>query len=299
MSTAEITALSAIDPWFLENIREIVLLRAGHRASGHAAIRRRPPARQARWASRTGASPSSCGDDRGRTCARRASPRASRATFKMVDTCAAEFEAHTPYLYSTYEEEDEAPATAREKVVILGSGPNRIGQGIEFDYAASTPPSRSARRAWRRSWSTAIPETVSTDYDTSDRLYFEPLTFEDVMNIVERERPRGVIVQFGGQTPLKLVVALEKAGVPILGTPPDAIDRAEDRRRFAALIEDLGLAQAPGDTAALLRGGRAASPTTIGYPVLVRPSYVLGGRGHADRLRRGGPPPLHDARRCA
>ena len=199
------------------------------------------------------------------------------ATFKMVDTCAAEFEAHTPYLYSTYEEEDEAPPTAREKVVILGSGPNRIGQGIEFDYACV-----HAAFALREAGVEAImvncnPETVSTDYDTSDRLYFEPLTFEDVMNIVERERPRGVIVQFGGQTPLKLVVALEKAGVPILGTPPDAIDRAEDRRRFSALLEDLGLAQAPGDTARSYEEA-ARIAATIGYPVLVRPSYVLGGR---------------------
>ncbi len=149
----------------------------------------------------------------------------------MVDTCAAEFVAHTPYLYSTYEEEDEAPPTPREKVVILGSGPNRIGQGIEFDYACV-----HAAFALREAGVEAImvncnPETVSTDYDTSDRLYFEPLTFEDVMSIVEREQPRGVIVQFGGQTPLKLVVSLEQAGVPILGTPPDAIDRAEDRRR--------------------------------------------------------------------
>ena len=199
------------------------------------------------------------------------------ATFKMVDTCAAEFEAHTPYLYSTYEEEDEAPPTTRDKVIILGSGPNRIGQGIEFDYACV-----HAAFALREAGVEAImvncnPETVSTDYDTSDRLYFEPLTFEDVMNIVERERPRGVIVQFGGQTPLKLVVALEKAGVPILGTPPDAIDRAEDRRRFSSLIEDLGLAQAPGDTARSYEEA-ARIAATIGYPALVRPSYVLGGR---------------------
>src|SRR5262245_33618114 len=200
-----------------------------------------------------------------------------RATFKMVDTCAAEFEAFTPYLYSTYEEEDEAPPTARDKVVILGSGPNRIGQGIEFDYACV-----HAAFALREAGVEAImvncnPETVSTDYDTSDRLYFEPLTLEDVRNIVERERPRGVIVQFGGQTPLKLVVPLEKAGVPILGTPPDAIDRAEDRQRFAQLLANRGLAQAPGGTARSYdEAARIASG--VGYPVLVRPSYVLGGR---------------------
>jgi carbamoyl-phosphate synthase large subunit len=194
-----------------------------------------------------------------------------------VDTCAAEFVAYTPYLYSTYEEEDEAPPTPREKVVILGSGPNRIGQGIEFDYACV-----HAAFAVREAGVEAImvncnPETVSTDYDTSDRLYFEPLTFEDVMNIVERERPRGVIVQFGGQTPLKLVVPLERAGVPILGTPPDAIDRAEDRRRFADLLSRLRLLQAPGDTARSFEAA-AAIANAIGYPALVRPSYVLGGR---------------------
>src|SRR5580765_3391433 len=274
MSTAEITALSAIDPWFLENIREIVLFepviaRAG---TGDPHVLRR--AKQMGFADRRLAE--LCGTTE--ALVRRARLAAGiAATFKMVDTCAAEFEAHTPYLYSTYEEEDEAPPTPREKVVILGSGPNRIGQGIEFDYACV-----HAAFALREAGVEAImvncnPETVSTDYDTSDRLYFEPLTFEDVMNIVERERPRGVIVQFGGQTPLKLVVALEKAGVPILGTPPDAIDRAEDRRRFSALIEDLGLAQAPGDTARSYEEA-ARIADTIGYPVLVRPSYVLGGR---------------------
>jgi carbamoyl-phosphate synthase large subunit len=274
MSTAEITALSAIDPWFLEHIREIVLFepviaRAG---TGDPHVLRR--AKEMGFADRRLAELCETTEALVRS-ARLAAGIA--ATFKMVDTCAAEFEAHTPYLYSTYEEEDEAPATAREKVVILGSGPNRIGQGIEFDYACV-----HAAFALREAGVEAImvncnPETVSTDYDTSDRLYFEPLTFEDVMNIVERERPRGVIVQFGGQTPLKLVVALEKAGVPILGTPPDAIDRAEDRRRFSALIEDLGLAQAPGDTARSYEDA-ARIAATIGYPVLVRPSYVLGGR---------------------
>jgi carbamoyl-phosphate synthase large subunit len=274
MSTAEITALSAIDPWFLENVREIVLFepviaRAG---TGDPHVLRR--AKQMGFADRRLAE--LCGTTEALVRSARLAAGIV-ATFKMVDTCAAEFEAHTPYLYSTYEEEDEAPATAREKVVILGSGPNRIGQGIEFDYACV-----HAAFALREAGVEAImvncnPETVSTDYDTSDRLYFEPLTFEDVMNIVERERPRGVIVQFGGQTPLKLVVALEKAGVPILGTPPDAIDRAEDRRRFSALIEDLGLAQAPGDTARSYEEA-ARIAATIGYPALVRPSYVLGGR---------------------
>src|SRR5262249_41801290 len=200
-----------------------------------------------------------------------------RATFKPVDPCAAEFVAHTPYLYSTYEDEDEAPPTERRKVIILGSGPNRIGQGIEFDYCCV-----HAAFALREAGVEAImvncnPETVSTDYDTSDRLYFEPLTLEDVLNIVDKEQPRGVIVQFGGQTPLKLAVPLERAGVPILGTAPDAIDRAEDRERFADLLRKLGLQQPPNGSA---RSADEAVQiaTALGYPVLVRPSYVLGGR---------------------
>jgi carbamoyl-phosphate synthase large subunit len=274
IGTAEIAELSAIDRWFLENIRQIVEFESTIRTAGlgDASVLRRAKAMgfaDRRIAELIGATELEV----------RAARLAAgiRATFKMVDTCAAEFTAYTPYLYSTYEEEDEAPPTSRDKVVILGSGPNRIGQGIEFDYACV-----HAAFALREAEVEAImvncnPETVSTDYDTSDRLYFEPLTFEDVMNIVERERPRGVIVQFGGQTPLKLVVALERAGVPILGTPPDAIDRAEDRRRFADLLTRLRLLQAPGDTARSYdEAARIAS--VIGYPVLVRPSYVLGGR---------------------
>jgi carbamoyl-phosphate synthase large subunit len=200
-----------------------------------------------------------------------------RATFKVVDTCAAEFVAHTPYLYSTYEEEDEAPATARRKVVILGSGPNRIGQGIEFDYACV-----HAAFALREAGVEAImvncnPETVSTDYDTSDRLYFEPLTLEDVLEIVQVEKPAGVIVQFGGQTPLKLARDLERNGVPIIGTSPDMIDAAEDRERFQKLLHELDLRQPPNRTARdPVEAIRLAEE--IGYPLVVRPSYVLGGR---------------------
>jgi carbamoyl-phosphate synthase large subunit len=274
LDTEELYRLSAIDPWFLENIRQIVEFEPAIRAAGlgDPAVLRK--AKQMGFADRRIAQLLGLTEQQVRSARLAAG---IRATFKMVDTCAAEFVAHTPYLYSTYEEEDEAPPTPREKVVILGSGPNRIGQGIEFDYACV-----HAAFALREAGVEAImvncnPETVSTDYDTSDRLYFEPLTFEDVMNIVERERPRGVIVQFGGQTPLKLVVALEKAGVPILGTPPDAIDRAEDRRRFADLLRRLGLLQAPGDTARSFdEAARIAN--SIAYPVLVRPSYVLGGR---------------------
>jgi carbamoyl-phosphate synthase large subunit len=274
MSTQELHSLSAIDPWFLENVREIALFEREISAAGlgDAEVLRR--AKQMGFADRRIAE--LCGKAEAEVRAERL-VQGITATFKMVDTCAAEFVAHTPYLYSTYEEEDEAPPTPGEKVVILGSGPNRIGQGIEFDYACV-----HAAFALREAGVEAImvncnPETVSTDYDTSDRLYFEPLTFEDVMNIVERERPRGVIVQFGGQTPLKLVVPLEKAGVPILGTPPDAIDRAEDRQRFAALLAHLELQQAPGETARSYEEAERIAEG-IGYPVLVRPSYVLGGR---------------------
>src|SRR5213594_1556476 len=249
-TTETIHALTRIDPWFLDNMREIVAF-------------------ERRIADLAGTS--------------EATVRARRrevgvlATFKTVDTCAAEFVAHTPYLYSTYEEEDEAPPTARPKVVILGSGPNRIGQGVEFDYCCV-----HAAFALRDLGVEAImvncnPETVSTDYNTSDRLYFEPLTLEDVLNIVERERPLGVVVQFGGQTPLKLAVPLREAGVPILGTSPDAIDRAEDRQRFHELITDLGLRQAAGATARSLEEAQGIA-SSIGYPMLVRPSYVLGGR---------------------
>jgi carbamoyl-phosphate synthase large subunit len=274
MSTQELHALSSIDPWFLENIREIVLFERELAAAGLGDADVLRQAKQMGFADRRIAE--LCGKTEAEVRAARLRAGIT-ATFKMVDTCAAEFVAHTPYLYSTYEEEDEAPPTPREKVVILGSGPNRIGQGIEFDYACVHAAFALKEAGVEAIMVNCNPETVSTDYDTSDRLYFEPLTFEDVMNIVERERPRGVIVQFGGQTPLKLVVPLEKAGVPILGTPPDAIDRAEDRKRFSALLSDLGLQQAPGETARSYEEAERIAES-IGYPVLVRPSYVLGGR---------------------
>ena len=274
LGTRELYELSAIDPWFLDNIRQIVEYEATITAAGLTdpdVLRR---AKQMGFSDKRIGQLTSATEDE----VRHARVRAGiKPVYKMVDTCAAEFEAHTPYLYSTYEEEDEAPPTPREKVVILGSGPNRIGQGIEFDYACVHAAFALKDAGVEAIMVNCNPETVSTDYDTSDRLYFEPLTFEDVMNIVERERPRGVIVQFGGQTPLKLVVPLERAGVPILGTPPDAIDRAEDRQRFADLLDRLGLAQAPGSTARSYEEA-ARIADTIGYPVLVRPSYVLGGR---------------------
>src|SRR6266702_939657 len=200
--------------------------------------------------------------------------------YKRVDTCGAEFESYTPYLYSTYEEEDEAQPTDRPKIMILGSGPNRIGQGIEFDYCCCHASFALHEAGYETIMVNCNPETVSTDYDTSDRLYFEPLTFEDVMNIVDVEKPTGVIVQFGGQTPLNLAMRLHEAGVPIIGTSPDSIDLAEDRKRFGALLNELGIPQPENGTAISIEGAREIAQR-IGYPVLVRPSYVLGGRAMA------------------
>src|SRR6266704_3036472 len=273
-STSEIHALTKIDPWFLEQIRQIVELEPEIARAGLTDPRLLRRAKQWGFADRRIAS---------LTGATEATVRAVRkshgitVTFKTVDTCAAEFAAYTPYLYATYEEEDEAPPTGRKKVVILGSGPNRIGQGIEFDYCCVHAAFALKELGVEAIMVNCNPETVSTDYDTSDRLYFEPLTLEDVLNIVEKERPLGVIVQFGGQTPLKLAVPLQQAGVPILGTSPDAIDRAENRERFSRLLDELGLVQAAGATARSFDEAQRIA-TSIGYPVLVRPSYVLGGR---------------------
>ncbi len=198
-------------------------------------------------------------------------------TYKLVDTCGAEFEAYTPYYYSTYETEDEAKASSRKKIMILGGGPNRIGQGIEFDYCCVHASFALKELGYETIMVNSNPETVSTDYDTSDKLYFEPLTFEDVLHIIDVEKPNGVIVQFGGQTPLNLAVPLEKAGVKIVGTTPDNIDRAEDRKLFKALLKKLNLIQPSNGTAiSVEEAGRVAEE--IGYPVVVRPSYVLGGR---------------------
>ena len=204
-----------------------------------------------------------------------------RPVYKRVDTCAAEFESFTPYLYSTYEEEDEAAPTDRKKIIILGSGPNRIGQGIEFDYCCCHAAFALRDDGYETIMVNCNPETVSTDYDTSDRLYFEPLTYEDVMEIYEHEAasgaPIGVIVQFGGQTPLNLALPLKASGVTVIGTSPESIDLAEDRKRFNKLLEELDIPQPPGATATSLQEA-VANANRIGYPVLVRPSYVLGGR---------------------
>ncbi len=278
MSVDEVHQLSAIDPWFLRQLHELVaqsqtLERAG--LKGVTDAQQLEAAKQhGLLRSRTSRAAEGVGDARSASAAM---ARASRPVYKRVDTCAAEFEAHTPYLYSTAEEEDESYPTDRKKVLILGSGPIRIGQGIEFDYCCVHASFALREAGLETVMVNCNPETVSTDYDTSDRLYFEPLTIEDVMEIAAREKPLGAIVQFGGQTPLKLSVALEKLGLPILGTSPDAIDRAEDRERFAALIDKLKLKQ-PENGTARSHAEAFAIAERIGYPVMVRPSYVLGGR---------------------
>ena len=201
-----------------------------------------------------------------------------------MDTCAAEFEAHTPYHYSTYETETESAPSDRRKIMILGGGPNRIGQGIEFDYCCVHACFALREDGFETIMVNSNPETVSTDYDTADKLYFEPLTIEDVLNICDIEKPEGVIVQFGGQTPLNLALELEAAGVPIIGTSPASIDLAEDRERFGNLISELGIRQPDNGMARSLDEARVIAER-IGYPVLMRPSYVLGGRGDGDRVR--------------
>ncbi|MBI3089517.1 MAG: carbamoyl-phosphate synthase large subunit [Candidatus Tectomicrobia bacterium] len=274
--------LTKIDRWFLANIAQIIeveekLLRAP--ADGSAAQAADDP-RALRLLKTYGFSDVTISRRLGISeAALRARRKAHgiTVTYKTVDTCAAEFVASTPYLYSTYERECEANPTTRRKVVILGGGPNRIGQGIEFDYCCVHAAFALKEEGCEAIMVNCNPETVSTDYDTSDRLYFEPLTAEDVLNIVEREQPWGVIVQFGGQTPLRLARTLEAAGVPIIGTQPESIDRAEDRERFKQLLDDLNLRQPPNGAAKSVQDAERIA-AQLGYPVLVRPSYVLGGR---------------------
>ncbi len=265
-----------IDPWFIREMTAVIMLEtalAGQAVNGLSAA-------QWREAKREGLSDLRLAE---LLCCREADVRKARIAlgvvpvFKRVDTCGAEFEAHTPYLYSTYEDECEARPTDKKKIMVLGGGPNRIGQGIEFDYCCVHAAFALSDDGFETIMVNCNPETVSTDYDTSDRLYFEPLTFEDVMAIVDVEKPFGVIVQFGGQTPLKLAESLEAAGVPIIGTSPDMIDLAEDRERFQKLLHDLKLRQPENGTARSTEEAVAVA-AEIGYPVVVRPSYVLGGR---------------------
>jgi carbamoyl-phosphate synthase large subunit len=280
MDVQEIHEFTQIDPWFVENIREIVELEEDLGNDKSKTLLRLLSPQKLRTAKAMGFSDRRLAQLTGSdelTIRDLRRKLGIQVTFKMVDTCAAEFEAFTPYLYSTYERECEANPTTRKKVVILGSGPNRIGQGIEFDYCCVHAAFALKELGYEAIMVNCNPETVSTDYDTSDRLYFEPLTLEDVLNILDREQPEGVIVQFGGQTPLKLAVPLQRAGVPIWGTSSEAIDRAEDRERFRQLLTQLGLNQAPSGTAiSVSEATRIAKQ--VGYPVLVRPSYVLGGR---------------------
>ncbi|MBM3298755.1 MAG: carbamoyl-phosphate synthase large subunit, partial [Deltaproteobacteria bacterium] len=278
VSIDEIYRASAIDPWFLSQIHQIVEMEKqianpgyleGEHAKENLQLAKAFGFSDVRLGSLTGKTED---EIRGLRMA-----RGVRPVFKRVDTCAAEFEAHTPYLYSTYEEEDESNPSTRKKIMILGGGPNRIGQGIEFDYCCVHGAFALKEDGYETIMVNCNPETVSTDYDTSDRLYFEPLTLEDVLEIVHREKPDGIIVQFGGQTPLKLAVPLANAGAPIIGTSPDAIDRAEDRKRFKELLLKLGLRQPPNDVAYSYAEVMEVA-TRIGYPLVVRPSYVLGGR---------------------
>jgi carbamoyl-phosphate synthase large subunit len=276
LSLEEVHELSRVDPWFLAAFEDIVLTEGEVQAQSLTALDaarirelKRMGFSDARLAELTGTDEAAIGHLR-RTLG-------VRPVYKRVDSCAAEFATTTAYMYSTYEEECEANPTARDKIIVLGGGPNRIGQGIEFDYCCVHAALALREDGFETIMINCNPETVSTDYDTSDRLYFESLTLEDVLEIVDLEKPKGVIVQYGGQTPLKLARALEAAGVPVIGTSPDSIDLAEDRERFQQMIVKLGLIQPPNRTARNADEALALA-REIGYPLVVRPSYVLGGR---------------------
>ncbi len=273
---ARVFDVTRIDPWFIREIAAVIeleILLADREIDSLCAV-------EWKQAKREGLSDSRLAEllDSDELAVRQMRQAAGiNPVFKRVDTCAAEFEAHTPYLYSAYEQECEARPSDKKKIMVLGGGPNRIGQGIEFDYCCVHAAFALSADGYETIMVNCNPETVSTDYDTSDRLYFEPLTYEDVMAIVDVEQPDGVIVQFGGQTPLKLAESLEAAGVPIIGTSPDMIDLAEDRERFQQLLHELNLLQPENGTARSTEEAVAVA-AEIGYPVVVRPSYVLGGR---------------------
>ncbi|PKQ10106.1 MAG: carbamoyl phosphate synthase large subunit, partial [Actinobacteria bacterium HGW-Actinobacteria-9] len=275
----DVHALTHVDPWFLGRVKAMVGLEAEVSSAGKLGAIDEPLMRRAKQHGLADLQIAHLlGEVEGAVRQRRLD-LGVKATFKAVDTCAAEFAAGTPYYYKTYETEDEvAPPTGRPKAMILGAGPNRIGQGIEFDYCCVHAAYALHDKGFETIMVNCNPETVSTDYDTSDRLYFEPLTFEDVMDIVDAEQPQGVVVTFGGQTPLKLAHALENAGVPIMGTLPEAIDLAEDRSRFSAVLDRLGIAY-PAAGTAYTHEEAVEVARRIGFPLLVRPSYVLGGRG--------------------
>jgi carbamoyl-phosphate synthase large subunit len=282
MSVAKVHELTGIDPWFLDNLYEIVETEETLRRKAEGGGRIVEIAEQLRTAKRQGFSDRQIARIFGSTDMEVRAERLRRgirATFKSVDTCAAEFEAYTPYYYSTYEDEDEVPAKPQgaRRIVILGGGPNRIGQGIEFDYCCCHASFALKELGIASVMVNSNPETVSTDYDTSDMLFFEPLTVEDVLNICDRVQPDGVIVQFGGQTPLNLARRLSDAGVPIIGTSVDKIEAAEDREKFQQLLHKLGLRQPPSGIARTVEEARREAEK-IGYPLLVRPSFVLGGR---------------------
>jgi len=274
LSVEEISEVSHVDPWFIAQLSELVEAEAAYAALAE-------PDRESTWRmKRLGFGDAQLAAIRGEKEADVRNRRwawGMHPSYKVVDTCAGEFPAATPYLYSTYEEENESQRSDRPKVVVLGSGPNRIGQGVEFDYCCVSAAFALEEEGFETIMVNSNPETVSTDFDVSDKLYFEPLTLEDVLEIVHLERPLGVVVQMGGQTPLKLASAFRALDVPVLGTPVDAIDRAEDRERFEALARDLGIAQPPNGIATSEAKALQVA-AGIGYPVLVRPSYVLGGR---------------------
>ena len=284
MSMEEIFGLTKIDRWFLQNIAQVV---AEQRKLGVLSDFHLRRAKKLGFSDRQ--LTHSLGENEEKIRARRKAASVI-PTYRLVDTCAAEFEAYTPYYYSTYGSENEIRTSAKRKIMILGGGPNRIGQGIEFDYCCVHAAFALRELGIETIMVNSNPETVSTDYDTSDKLYFEPLTHEDVLNIYEQEMPEGVIVQFGGQTPLNLAARLKAAGVPIIGTAPESIELAEDRKLFAEMLDRLGLRQTPSGSA-VSEDEAVAIAERIGYPVLVRPSFVLGGRAmelvyHAEDLRR-------------
>lgn len=276
MSLDEVYSYTRIDKWFLYNVKQITEFEDELRAELEGTWKPEVIRRAKRYGFSDRQLAFLAGTDE-LTVRKYRLEHGIQAVFKLVDTCAGEFEAFTPYYYSTYETGDEARPSKRKKVMILGGGPNRIGQGIEFDYCCVQAVFALREEGYEVIMVNCNPETVSTDYDISDKLYFEPLTLEDVLNICDREKPDGVILQFGGQTPLKLALPLQAQGIKILGTSPKSIDLAEDREKFAEIVEKLGLKQAPNGTGRSVEEARRVA-SFIGYPVLVRPSYVLGGR---------------------